>query len=97
MRAIEHHLQFVETNIAADRLLNRVNIAAGRVVDPASPADPRCVDQRGPIFHQGFDGEFVRIGQLEAIGSEQLDAVIFERIMTRADHYAQISPKLPRQ
>ena len=35
---------------------------------------------------QGFDGALDIVVQLESIGTEELDAVILERIVRRRDH-----------
>ena len=79
--AIDHDLQPVETDVAGHRLLNRVDIATARVVDPAGPADAVGLDEQRLLLEQQFDRCFGLVGKLEAVGTEQLDAIVLVRIV----------------
>ena len=97
MRAIDHHFQPVEADVACHRLLHRVDIAAARILDPAGAADPGGLDQQRFLFEQAFDRCLGVVGQLEPVGTEQLDAIVLERVVAGGDHHAQIGAHLAGQ
>ena len=87
----------VEADVGRNRLLDRVDIATARVLDPSRPPDPLGLHQLRLLFEQPFERRLGLVGQLEPVGTEQLDAIVFERIVAGRDHHAQIGAHLARQ
>ena len=92
--AIDYDLEAVEAHVARHRLLHRVDVAPAGIVDPARAADPVGADEEGLLRHQRLDRHFRLVRQLVAIGAEQLDAVILERIVAGGDHHAEVGAHL---
>jgi hypothetical protein len=57
-------------------LLDRVDIAPARILDPAGPADLFAGASAMSVSSSASIASFVLVRQLEAIGAEQLDAVV---------------------
>ena len=100
--AIDDDLQAFERGALRESVLHELDVAAGRVVDPLGAAEAVALRQLPPLAaivdaHAGFDLRFDVIRQLEAIGPEQLDAIVLERIVGGGDHDAEIGPHAARQ
>ena len=95
MGAIDHHFQSVEPDVVRYRLLDRVDVAPARILDPARAADMGGIGQLLFAHDRRLDRAFIRIGQLEAVRPEQLDAVILIRIVAGGDHHAHIGAHFP--
>ena len=78
-------------------MLDRVDVAPARILDPASAADTLRFDQQWLLFEQPLDCRFGLVRQLVAIGAEQLDAIIFERIVAGGNHHTQIGAHFARE
>jgi hypothetical protein len=63
------------------------------------PADFAAIGElrRHVRIEQILDFQLQLVGQLVAIGTEELDAVVVERIVRGRDHHAEIGAQRPRQ
>ena len=95
--AIDHHLEAVEPKVVRKCGLGELDVTTPCVVDPLGPADFRGVDQRRRLLHQPFDLKLRPVVELVAVGAEQLDAIVGERIVAGGDHHAQVSAKVASQ
>ncbi len=84
-------MQAVKTNMFWYGCLDRVDIAAPAILNPARPAYFLGLSKLRRCFQQCLNRQFVLIGQFEAIGTEQLYAIIFIRIMAGGNHHTQVS------
>ena len=73
-----------------EALLERAQVVLKRPVQPAHAADARRGDGRLP--HSRLDVCLVGVGQLEAVGAEDLDAVVVVRVVRRRDDGGQVEP-----
>ena len=91
MRAIDDDLEAVQAHLIGQRGLDRVDIATARILDPAGAPDRLG---RGELriarFEHRLDLHLVLVGELEAIGPEQLYAIILERVVASRDHHAEV-------
>ena len=53
--------------------------------------------ERDVLAHRGFDPQLVGVGQLVAVGAEQLDPVVLERVVAGRDHHPQVGAHFARQ
>ncbi len=67
-----------------------MDIAPACILDPAGAADAFGGGEFDLGFHQSLDLGLGCIAELEAVGAEQLDAIISEQIVAGRDHHAQI-------
>ena len=74
-----------------------MDVAATRIVDAAGSADAFGFDQQRLLFEQEFNRGFGRVGQLETVRAEQLDAIVLERIVAGGNHDAKIGAHLAGQ
>ena len=90
--AIDHRPDAVEAEVLGQRALGELDIALARAVDAGRPADLLGRgEQLGHVAeHQLLDLELGVVGELVAVGPEQLDAVIGEGIVRGGDHHAEI-------
>ena len=97
--AVDDHAQAFEREIARQRALGEFDVAVVNAVDALGAAefgalgealDHVAVDQR-------FDVVLGLVGKLVAVGPEQLDAVVVERIVRGRDHDADVGPHRARQ
>ena len=49
------------------------------------------------VVHQRFDSRLVLVGQLAAVGAEELDAVVLVQIVRGGDHHAHVGAQRTRQ
>ena len=93
MGAIDNHAQTVELHVPRQRALGVFDIARMGGVDAFGAAQRlRLGKILGQIRrNQRLDLLFRFIGELVAIGPEQLDAIILKRIVRRRDHHTKIS------
>ena len=97
--AIDDDLEARQVETTTHRRLHRLDVAAIGVVEPLGAADrPRAGEpdlrrRRDQRLDLGLD----RIGELEAVRTEQLDAVVLEGIVRGRDHHADIGAHRPRQ
>jgi hypothetical protein len=92
--AVDHHLERVEADVVRQRLLDRVDVATARVLDPSRAADVAILRERDVAFHQPLDRFLVSVAELEAIGAEQLDAVVVVRVVAGRDHHPEVGAHL---
>src|SRR5690606_7855402 len=71
-------------------LLDRVDVAAAGVFNSPGPADIAVARQGNGAFERTLDRFFVLVRKLEAIGPEQLDAVIVIGVVAGRDHDAEV-------
>ncbi len=94
VRAVDHDLQPVERLPAGEGGLGALDVAPGCVGDAGGAA--QLARRRQPARkvgrHQRLDLRLGRVGQLVAVGAEQLDAVILERVVAGGNHDAEVGP-----
>ena len=74
-----------------------MDIASSRILNAAGAADFVGWGQRGGAVDQRFNRALIRVRQLIAIRPEQLDAIIFIRVVACGNHHAQIRAHGTRQ
>ena len=94
---IHHQLQAFERQISREHALAKFNIAPGSVVESPGFAQVRGVHPGRRLLQHGFHIALPGVGQLAAVGAEELDAVIGKRVVAGADHHAQCGTLRPRQ
>ena len=97
MGAIDHDLQPVQANPVGQGRLYRMDIAPPRIVDPPCAADVGGSGQRLFDRQHRLDRQLVRVGEFEAVGTEQLDAVILIRVVAGGDHHPDIGAQFACQ
>jgi hypothetical protein len=99
VRAIDDDAQAVETQLLRKGALRKFDVAGLRVVDALGAADLARLGKTlfEPLLHQRFDLHFAFVGQLLSVGAEKLDAVVFELIVRRGNHHAQIRAQRTRE
>jgi hypothetical protein len=93
--AIDDDAHARKAEAAGERRLGDLDVAGLAVVDPLHPSERR---RRGQVLaqalvHQRLDRHLLLIGELVAVGSEQLDAVVGEGVVRGRDHHAQVGPQ----
>ena len=99
VRAVDHHLQAVESLSSRKGALHELDIAALRVVEATGAAERRGRRQlSGHVrVDQGLYLFLRPIGQLVAVRPEQLDAVVLIRIVGSGNHDAEIGSQAAGQ
>ncbi len=99
MCAIDDDAQAFEAERARQRPLGEFDVAVIRTVDAAGAADAGAVGElaRKVLIEQLLDPHLDVVRELVAVGSEQLDAVVVERIVRGRDHHAEIGAHRARQ
>ena len=97
--AIDDDFQIGEIETACRRRLDRLDVAALGIVHALGAADR---GRRGKMHarrcnHELFDLVLDRVRELEAVGTEQLDAVVLEGIVRGRNHDADVGPHGTRQ
>ena len=79
--AIDHDAQAVEADVARQRALGELDVALLRALDALGAADAVGGDQQvaGSDIDQRLDLRLGLVGELVAVGIEQLDAVVLRR------------------
>ena len=90
--AIDDDLEAGKIEAARGRGLHRLDVSSVGIVEALRPADGRG---RGELHflrrqHQLLDRGLDRVGELEAVGTEQLDAIVLVGIVRRRDHHAHV-------
>ena len=90
--AIDDDAQAVEADVARQRALGELDVALLRALDALGAADPVGGRQqvRGRRLHQRLDLALGLVGELVAVGVEQLDAVVGVGIVGGRDHHAEV-------
>ena len=101
VRAVDDDAQPVERQLARQHVLQEHVVAAVGVVDAERLADAAgrsaaCGRVSSPK-HQLLDGGFGGVGELEAVGAEELDAVVLERVVRCGDRDAGVGAQAARQ
>ena len=99
VRAIDDDLEAVEAQAAWEGRLGRFDVAAGGVGQARGAAEILGGGESvgDAVSHQGLDLGLLLVGQLEAAGTEELDAVVFEGIVRGGDHDAEVGAQAARQ
>jgi hypothetical protein len=95
MGAIDDDLQPLEAQPARKRALSELDAAAQGIVQPpgaAKLAGGRKI-ARAVAVQPLLDGPFDLVGKFVAVGAEEFDAVVLERIVRGRDHDAEIGPE----
>ena len=95
--AIDHDLEPVEPQMLGEGGLGEVDVAAARVVDPPGAADHLRLGELRALLEPLLDRLLVLVAELVAVGAEQLDAVVGERIVRGGDHHAEVGAHRPGQ
>ena len=89
MGRIDHDLQTLEGQIAGKRGFAKLDVTAGGIVEAPRLAQ---VGRGGPLrrlVQGGLDLALPVVAEFAALGAEELDAVVLERVVAGADHHAQ--------
>ena len=97
--AVDHDAQAFERQIARQRALGEFDVAVLHAVDALGAAEiGRLREPLGEVaVDQLLDLELDLVGQLVAVRTEQLDAVVVVRIVRGGDHHAEIGAHRARQ
>jgi hypothetical protein len=97
--AVDHHAQSFQAHRLRQRALGEFNIAGMFALDALGAADVGAFRQAfGEIgIHQRFDLTLDLVGELVAVRSEQLDAVVVVGVVRGGDHHAEIAAHRARQ
>ena len=97
--AIDDDAQARQRHGARQRALGEFDVAVVHAVDALGAAERILVGQRDldVLVEQRLDARLDLVGQLVAVRSEQLDAVVVVRIVRGRDHDAEIGAQRPRQ
>ncbi len=97
--AIDDDAQTVEAQVLRQRALGELDIALLRALNARGAADAfgRGEQVGGVGVDQLLDAPLGVVGQLVAVGIEQLDAVVVGRIVRGGDHHAEIGAQRARQ
>ena len=89
----------VERHFAGERPLGVFDVAGVDVVDALGAAEVGRVGElrRNVAVHQSFDARLDLVGQFIAVRPEQLDAVVFIRVVGGGDHHAEVAAHRARQ
>ena len=90
--AVDDDAQAIKRKIARQGALGEFNVAVMHAIDALGAAEIAAGGEPlGEIGrHELFDLVFGLVGQLVAVGPEQLDAVVVERVMRRRNHDPKI-------
>lgn len=83
---VDHQLQPVEIQVVREGALAEFDVAALGVGHAARAAQFFRADAAQRLVHRLLDGGLDVVGQLHAMGGEELDAVVLVRIVRGADH-----------
>ena len=100
MGAIDGNAQAIEAEALREAGLGGFDVAARRILEPArapQPGRPREGIGQVPGLHQRLDLGFLRVGELQAIRAEQLDAVILIGVVARRYHHPEIRAQAARE
>ena len=95
--AIDHDLEAVEAQMLGKGDLGELDVAAAGVVDAPGAADQLRLGELRAVLEPLLDRPLVIVAELVAVGPEQLDAVVRERIVRGGDHHAEIGAHRARQ
>ncbi len=98
--AVDHHLQALEAHALGEARLHELDVATRRVVDALGAAELGRSGQalrKIVVGEAGLDFRLNLVVELEAVGTEQLDAVVLIRIVRGGDHDAEIGAHRARQ
>ncbi len=97
--AIGHDFQMREREAgnAIDQELDVVGLERRIVLDSGKTLRIGDLDLRGVVKNLVFHGQFHRVGQLEAVRAEELDAVVLPRIVRCRDHHARMETMRARE
>ena len=73
-----------------------MDVAPACILDPPRASDGIALSQRLLFMHQPLNLFLIRIGELEAVGAKQLDAVVIIRIVAGGNHHANIGAHFTR-
>ena len=79
--AIEHDLEAVEAQMLGEGRLGEVDIAAARIVDSAGAPDQLRSGELRLLLQPPLDRALGVVAELIAVGPEQLDSIVRERIV----------------
>ncbi len=90
--AVDHDAQPVERQVARQGHLGELDVARDRVVDALGAAQQGRRGQLDRLFavDEALDPQLDLVGQLVAVRTEQLDAVVLEGVMRGGDHDADV-------
>mmetsp|Transcript_7323 Transcript_7323/g.12823 ORF Transcript_7323/g.12823 Transcript_7323/m.12823 type:complete len:277 (+) Transcript_7323:1049-1879(+) len=94
---VDHHLQTIQTHVRREGRFHPLHIAEAAVVDPFRAADVSGLHRVHTLEGHLLDRGFGVVVQFEAIGAEELDSVVFRRIVAGRDHHAHIGAHRGRQ
>ncbi len=99
MGAVDHDLEAAEAQAARQGRLQRLDIALAGALQADRAAELGGLGQAGIAVaeHARLDRQLDRVGQLEAVRAEQLDAVVLIGIVRGRDHDAEIGAQGPGQ
>ena len=100
VRAVDDHLHAVQRVLLGEHLLQELDVAPGRVLDAHRLADGVRLGARagvpgGDALHAAFQLGLDLVGQLEAVGREDLDAVVLVGVVRGADDDARVGAHRP--
>src|SRR6185437_6402555 len=97
--AVDHDAQAIESHVLGEGALGEFDVTGLRVVDALGAADLARIGEAffQAVRHQGFDFVFAFVGEFLAVGAEELDAVVFERIVRGRDHHAEVGAQRARE
>ena len=90
--AVDDDAQIVEADVAGERALGELDVALLRALDALGAADAVGGRQQlgGRRLHQRLDLALGLVGELVAVGIEQLDAVVGVGVVRGRDHHAEV-------
>ena len=91
--AVDDDPQALERDLAAERPLGVLDVARLDVVDALGAAEVRRTGEhrRDVAVHQRLDPRLDLVGELVAVGPEELDAVVLVGVVRGGDHHAEIA------
>jgi hypothetical protein len=91
--AVDRHLQAAQIELVGKRALAEFDVTPGGVVDAARFAQTGRLHASHGGIEPRLDLGLDRIGQLGAVGGEELDAVIVVRVVRRGNHDPRLQPQ----
>ena len=95
--AVDDDLEAVEALALGEGGLGELHVAAAGVVDAGGPADGARLGEGGRGLEQRLDLLLDGVGELEAVGAEELDAVVLEGVVRGRDHHPEVGAHRARQ
>ena len=97
--AINDNAQPLQRQVAWQRALGKFDVARPHVIDATRPAQQARRRQLRPEIgiEKLFDFSLDLVGEFEAVGAKQLDAIVGVRIVRGRDHHADIRAHGARQ